>query len=361
MNAVFLSLGGNLGNRAENLKQAMKHIKAIGSQFVKASSIYETNAWGSSSKKKYLNQVIQLKTHLSAIELLRQIGLIEKKMGRKRGSDQNADRVIDIDILFFNSDIQKTSELQIPHPRMHLRNFVLVPLNEIAPGFIHPVLKQPIRQLLKTSKDVLPVKIYKKENSFRYICVEGNIGSGKSTIANALARKLKADYLSEAFENNSFLPLFYSDPEAYSFHLEYSFFLSRSQQLLTYFNAPGKTLVTDFNIHKSLWFAKINLPKKEYLFFKRKVKPLIDNIPKPNLTIYLNSNLKNLKQNIRKRGRSYEKNISDSYLEAIAAEYDKSLQKWSQEEKFIIPIQKYTSKTEATILSIIENRLLEIF
>lgn len=358
---VFLSLGGNLGNRAENLRQAIKRIKSIGAEAVKVSSLYETDAWGSDSKKKYLNQVVQLKTSLTATQLLKHLLQIEEKMGRKRSRDQNADRVIDIDILFFNSDVKSGKRLQIPHPRLHLRNFVLIPFHELAPEFIHPVLKQSIRKLLKNSKDDLQVKLYKKETSFKYICVEGNIGSGKSTIASALAKKLKADYIAETFENNHFLPLFYSDPKTYSFHIEYSFFISRAQQLISYFNAPGKILVTDFNIYKSLWFAKVNLSKDEYLFFKRKVKPLLDKLQKPDLTIYLDSSLKNLKQNILKRGRPYEKNISDSYLKAIAAEYNKASQKQASEGKLTISVEKYTTQTRAAILSSVENRLLEIF
>jgi 2-amino-4-hydroxy-6-hydroxymethyldihydropteridine diphosphokinase len=360
MNVVFLSLGGNLGNRSENLNRAIEHIKAIGAKIIKVSSLYETAAWGSTSTKKYLNQVIQIGTSLTAHQLLKETLSIEKRMGRVRTSDRNTDRVIDIDLLFFNNDVSNSKTLHIPHPRIQLRKFVLIPLNEIAAKFIHPVLNQPIKTLLKKCEDVLDVKLYKKESTFRLICIEGNIGSGKTTIAKALAKKLHADFLAEKFEDNDLLSKFYSNKKQDAFHLEYSLLLSRTQQLAQYLKAPAGVVICDFDLHKSLWFAKHNLATEDYKFFKKKALNLVEAFPKPELIVYLDTDLKNLKENIKKRNRVYEKNINSTYLEAIGEEYKKGLAKLKDVTKLLITIKKYSSKTEQVIVSQIAGKLGKI-
>lgn len=361
MNVVFLSLGGNRGNRLENLQNAVNKIKDTGAEVVKASSVYETEAWGSNSKNKYLNQVIKLKTPLGGSEFLSQTLRIEKQLGRKRTNDKNADRSIDIDLLFFNKEIIHTKGLQVPHPRLHLRKFVLVPFNEIDGKFKHPTLKKSIKELLQNCPDLLEVKLYSTQRQFKYICIEGNIGSGKSTIASALAKKLKADFIPEPFEDNHFLPLFYDNPKNYAFQVEYSFFVNRLQQLLGYFKSPGQLLITDFSLYKSLWFAKVNLSKTDYAFFKKKVEPLLEELPQPNLIIHLNTELKNLKQNISKRGRPYEKKIGSNYLQAISDEYKKGLGKIPRTKKYDVQIKKYGSDTEQKVVEVIVKKLMEIF
>lgn len=360
MNVVFLSLGGNLGNRSENLNNAIEHLKAIGAANIEASSLYETDAWGSTSTKKYLNQVVKIETTLHATQLLKETLSIEKRMGRVRTSDRNTDRVIDIDVLFFNNEIITTKTLHIPHPRIQLRKFVLVPLNEIAGKLVHPVLNQTIRTLLKTCEDSLNVKLYKKESTFRLICIEGNIGSGKTTIAKALAKKLKSDFLAEKFESNCLLPQFYSEKKTDAFHLEYSLLLNRTQQLSDYLKAPGRLLICDFDLHKSLWFAKHNLSKKDYGFFKKKALGLIETFPKPDLIVYLDTDLKNLKENIKKRNRLYEKNITSAYLQAIANEYKKGLAKLRHSDKMTVSIKSYRLKTEQRVTAKIAQKVKQI-
>ncbi|HEV8080331.1 MAG TPA: 2-amino-4-hydroxy-6-hydroxymethyldihydropteridine diphosphokinase [Chitinophagaceae bacterium] len=157
MNSVYLLIGGNLGDRVANLVTAISLIETELGKIIKTSSIYETAAWGITEQPKFLNQVLLIKTDLPSKKLMQLILSIENKMGRIR-SQKNASRIIDIDILFFNDEIINKPNLTIPHPEIQNRRFVLVPLNEIASGLIHPVLKQSIKNLLSTTNDNLEVK-----------------------------------------------------------------------------------------------------------------------------------------------------------------------------------------------------------
>jgi len=354
MNEVFLCLGGNLGNRTQNLNTAKALISEVCGKITKESTIYETEAWGSSSNNKFLNQVIKIKTRTSAPELMKHMLQIEKQLGRKRGKNKNSDRTIDIDILFFNSEIIESEDLQVPHPRLHLRKFVLLPLNQIAPKFIHPVFKKTIAQLLDECTDELKAEPVYQAN---YICIEGNIGSGKTTLANDLSKKLNAGFLPEQFEKNDLLPLFYSHPQQYAFPLEYSFLLNRFQHIADAFKQDKKIIVSDYSIYKCLWFAKVNLSHKDYTFFKKHFYALEQQIPRPDLIVYLDTSTKNLQKNIRERGRSYEQEISDKYLEDVGAQYLKGIRKLENIKKLILPVKTYNKNTCRELIKTIKNYL----
>lgn len=158
MNLAYLLIGGNLGDRIENLASARSLVENKVGKIARASSIYETAAWGITEQPNFLNQVLLVETKLSAEKALQRILAIENKMGRIR-TQKNASRIIDIDILFFNNEIIKQEDLTIPHPEIQNRKFALVPMNEIAPGMVHPIFKKSIKNLLSTSKDKLEVKL----------------------------------------------------------------------------------------------------------------------------------------------------------------------------------------------------------
>ena len=159
MNEVYLCLGGNLGNCFENLNKACRLIADKVGKVAQQSSVYQSQAWGMNNAPDFFNQVIKVETKLSAEELLLILLEIEKKLGRERTETATyQSRLIDIDVLFFNKKIIETDTLHIPHPRLHLRKFVLEPLNEIAPNFIHPVLNKTISELLVSCPDTGEVK-----------------------------------------------------------------------------------------------------------------------------------------------------------------------------------------------------------
>jgi 2-amino-4-hydroxy-6-hydroxymethyldihydropteridine diphosphokinase len=157
MNITYLLIGGNLGVREKILARSRSFIKEDIGNIRKASSIYETAAWGITEQPDFLNQVIEVETKLSAQEVLNNILAIEIKMGRVR-TRKNASRIIDIDILFFNNDIIHEPGLTVPHPEIQNRKFALVPMAEIAPGMLHPLFNRTIKELLSTSGDTLEVR-----------------------------------------------------------------------------------------------------------------------------------------------------------------------------------------------------------
>lgn len=158
MNDVYLLLGSNLGNRFLNIRDATKLISSGIGQIDVASVIYETEPWGNSNQDKFLNQVVKLSSNEESLVLLEKILSIEQRLGRKRIGGQNSARTIDIDILFYGDLTVSSDILEIPHPRLHLRNFTLVPLNEIAPDLIHPLIGKSINQLLNCCPDKLEVR-----------------------------------------------------------------------------------------------------------------------------------------------------------------------------------------------------------
>ncbi len=157
MNNAYLLIGGNEGDRALHIKQAVANIEIFCGAVTRQSSIYETAPWGKADQPAFLNQALLVATALDAPSLMDVILQVEEKMGRKR-MEKYGPRVIDIDILFFNDEIYNLTQLKIPHPEIQNRRFVLEPMHEIASTFVHPVLKKTIHELLGECKDKLSVK-----------------------------------------------------------------------------------------------------------------------------------------------------------------------------------------------------------
>ena len=146
---VYLALGSNVGNRLANLKAAINSLPP--QMEVKAKSkVYETPPWGFANQEKFLNQVLKVDTYVEPEPLLKHLKRLEVALGRVN-TFQNGPRLIDIDILFYDDLVLETPTIVIPHPRLHERGFVLMPLMDIAPDLIHPVKKQSIRQLVAYS------------------------------------------------------------------------------------------------------------------------------------------------------------------------------------------------------------------
>jgi len=157
MRTAYLLIGGNLGNRKENLSKAVSLINEQCGHLTGSSSIYETEAWGNTDQPSFLNQALEISTSLNARQLMRKVLKIEEVMGRVR-KEKLGPRIIDIDILLFENEIHDLRFLKIPHPEMQNRRFVLVPLAEINSTLQHPVLKKSIAELLEECPDNLEVK-----------------------------------------------------------------------------------------------------------------------------------------------------------------------------------------------------------
>jgi 2-amino-4-hydroxy-6-hydroxymethyldihydropteridine diphosphokinase len=157
MNISYLLIGGNEGDRHAALVAATQRINSAAGKIVAASAVFETAAWGKTDQADFLNQALELETTQDATALLANILDIEEKMGRRR-LEKYGTRIIDIDILFFNYSTIRRPGLTIPHPEIQFRRFALVPLDDIAPFYVHPILGRTVRELLAECTDPLTVK-----------------------------------------------------------------------------------------------------------------------------------------------------------------------------------------------------------
>ncbi|MCF8715405.1 2-amino-4-hydroxy-6-hydroxymethyldihydropteridine diphosphokinase [Joostella atrarenae] len=325
---TYLSIGSNLGDKYKNLNKTVELIKESIGNLISCSPIYQTPAWGFESDDFY-NICIGIDTELQPLELLDCILQIEEKMGRVRSQTEGyAARTIDIDIIFYEDAMISEPELIIPHPNLHLRKFVLQPLADIAPGKIHPKLNKSITELLEACEDnselekiSLEISLEKKDfTKFNFIAIEGNIGAGKTTLANKIAEDFNGKLILERFADNPFLPKFYEDKNRYAFPLEMSFLADRYQQFTDDTSRPDlfkNFMVSDYDIFKSLIFAKVTLQEDEFKLYRKIFNSMYKEVVKPDIYIYLHQNTKRLLQNIKKRGRSYEQSIPTEYLEEI--------------------------------------------
>jgi 2-amino-4-hydroxy-6-hydroxymethyldihydropteridine diphosphokinase len=157
MSTAYLLIGGNLGNRFANLQKAVFNIEQTCGKIVQSSAIYETSAWGLTQQPAFYNQALMLSTQLSPHGLMQALLTIELQMGRTREIKMGP-RVIDLDILLIDKLVQHTDLLQLPHPSLPMRRFALLPLAEIAPDLMHPILEKSIQTLLEICPDTLDVQ-----------------------------------------------------------------------------------------------------------------------------------------------------------------------------------------------------------
>jgi len=330
---VVLSIGTNQGNRLTNIESCLQLIHHEVATVVKVSKVYENPSWGFESDAFY-NAAILIYTYDSAATVLLKILQIEEQMGRVRSETIGyQSRIIDIDIVSFDNEIITTEHLQIPHPLMQDRIFVLKPMLDLNLEWIHPFLQKDVLEMVSETKDtsdcvavhtlVSPLRKISLEQ-FNYVAFEGNIGAGKTTLATKIAEDFNAKSVLERFADNPFLPKFYEDQNRYAFPLEMSFLADRYKQLsddLSQFDLFKDFIVADYHIFKSLIFAKITLADDEFRLYSNLFHIIYKEMPKPDLYVYLYQNSERLLENIKKRGRSYEQEIQAEYLDKINTGY----------------------------------------
>jgi 2-amino-4-hydroxy-6-hydroxymethyldihydropteridine diphosphokinase len=162
---VYLLTGSNIEPRMHFLQMAKNAIEEQLGAIVNESSVYESEAWGFNAEIAFLNQVLLIRTNLGAADILKRVLDIEKSMGRSRGNNGYTSRTIDIDMLYYGDEVIENDQLIVPHPRIASRNFTLLPLNEIAGSFIHPVLKLTNKELLKRTRDTGKVWLFEKPDA----------------------------------------------------------------------------------------------------------------------------------------------------------------------------------------------------
>jgi len=156
---AHLSIGTNIGDKRQNLIIAIDMLNKFCGTIIKQSSIYETNAWGFESSNSFYNIAVAINTNLSPQKLLDKLFFIENEIGRERQGVGYSDRLIDIDIIFYDNETITTDKLQIPHPLLQARNFVLYPMCEICPEFTHSKFNKTIKELKEASTDNSIIKV----------------------------------------------------------------------------------------------------------------------------------------------------------------------------------------------------------
>ncbi len=323
-----------MGDRLDFIQKAIHHIYQIIGDVVLISKVYQTPAWGFDSNDFY-NACIAVRSFYSTAEVLDKLLEIENTLGRNRNKGEGYEaRTIDLDVIFSSEGQIETEKLIVPHPAIQDRKFVLEPLSDIASEIIHPKLKQTVAQLLENTSDTSQITqleegiINPKEryslSKFEYLTIEGNIGAGKTSLAKLISKEFNAKLILERFADNPFLPKFYEDMERYAFPLEMSFLADRYQRLqddIAQFDLFKDFVVSDYDVFKSLIFAKVTLQEEEYRLYKKVFDLMYVNLPKPGMYIYLYQNTERLLENIKKRGREYEQKIPAEYLNKINKGY----------------------------------------
>ena len=331
-NIVYLSLGSNLGDKINNLQTTINLIDLKVGDVLLISNVYQTKAEGFVGED-FLNCCVSLRTSMEPKILIKELINIESQNGRLR-SNRNIyeSRSIDIDILFYEDKIINQHNLTIPHPRMNERTIVIKPLLDIAKSKIHPVLNRTISEIdldfgdteiIKINDDlVLPV--IEKLKSIKNIVIEGNIGVGKTCLSEKLSKDLNKELILEGYMDNPFLEKYYENPDRYALNVELTFLTDRCRQLSDFNNQISlfsSGLVSDYDIFKSLVFAGISLKEIEYNLFRKIFTYMTKDLFKSNLIIYLLQSTEQLLENIKKRGRGFEKKIDKKYLDKINQGY----------------------------------------
>ena len=352
LTTVHISIGSNLKNKLNNLQNAVFQIhKKLGS-ITNISRIYKSSSWGFKADD-FLNACVSITTKIPALELLNAVLRIETSLGRERYTEEGyASRIIDIDILYYGNEIIYKETLTIPHPNLHFRKFVLQPLSDIAPQFYHPVLKKDTRNLIQECRDKSVLektkyKLFKNTellfSSLDFIVIEGNIGVGKTALVKKIAGDFNAKSILERSADNPFLPKFYKDKNRYAFPLEMSFLADRYQQFTddtSQFDLFKSFMVSDYDIFKSLIFAKITLRDDEFSLYRKIFNSIYKEIKKPSIYVYLYQDNEQLLKNIKKRGRDYEQNLCTDYLTKINRGYFNFIKEYPEQNSLVIDISK---------------------
>ncbi len=370
---VIFSIGSNLGDRLAYLQKAVFAIHEQIGTVTQVSAVFETPPWGFVSTPFY-NAVLVVHTFKEPQQILSLFLSIEESLGRKRSKDTGYQaRTIDIDLIAYDELLLDSELLTIPHPFMHQRKFVLVPMLDLEWEWKHPVYHKSIEELLLLCPDdalVKKVDILKKPldafdfSRLHFLAIEGNIGAGKTTLAQKIAEDFTAKSLLEGFADNPFLPKFYKNPARYALPLEMSFLADRYSQLSDDVNQPdlfSPFIVSDYYLFKSLIFAQVTLEADEFRLYKNIFDIMHHQAQKPDLYVYLHQSTDQLLKNIQKRGRSYETDIQASYLTNINKGYYEFMKTLPPENVLIIDMTEkdfvYNPTDYLFILDAIQSKI----
>ncbi len=320
---AYIGLGGNLGHRWQSMNDGLRMLgQTRNLRLVRTSRFIDTTPLADAGQPRYLNCVSEVRTGLDAPTLHRELQAIETAMGRER-NERWGPRNIDLDLLLYGDRIIDTAELTVPHRQMHLRSFTLDGLCELNPDLLHPVLQETMRTLagrLNGGSFSLNPAIP------QLVCITGNIGAGKTTLAKTLARIFNCETILEQYDTNPYLPQVYAGNREVALDSELYFLNSRSEQIAAL--SAGRLFIADYLVQKQLIYAKIILDQAQFASFEDAYNSALPRMSHPVLVVHLEQTPDVCLDRIHIRNRPYEQKIETPFLEAIAAGYKNLLADW---------------------------------
>ncbi|MCF7975196.1 MAG: 2-amino-4-hydroxy-6-hydroxymethyldihydropteridine diphosphokinase [Phycisphaerae bacterium] len=337
---AYIGLGSNLGDRKGFLDQAVALIGQTPDTEVCQVSAYEgSEPLAGTDQPEYLNGVVQVQTTLSAQALFAYLRRIEDCLGRER-STRWASRTLDLDLLLYGDAVIRDPDLTVPHPAMHLRSFVLKPLAAMSPNLMHPVLKvsmATLSQRIKQGSFVL------EPDMPQLISIAGNIGVGKTTLADRLAQALHAEVLYEPYDQNPFMPEVYAGNAAYALDSQLFFLVNRAQQVGRDTLVSGQVYVSDYLFDKEWIYACALLDERQLALYRKIYTPFAENVTPPRLVLYLHDSSTRCLERIHRRNRVYEQGIKEPFLDGLDQAYESLLNTWDRSPVIRLDVTRFDS------------------
>jgi 2-amino-4-hydroxy-6-hydroxymethyldihydropteridine diphosphokinase len=350
---AYIGLGSNLGNRRKYIDTAFKKLSEVNRvELCRMSDFIETAALGDSSQPDYLNTVAEINTSLEPDKLHHILIEIENSLGRER-KGKWAPRTIDLDLLLFGEQVVNTGILTVPHSQMHLRSFVLKGLCQLNSELIHPVMKASVGELASRLNGG---DFALNSGVPQLISIAGNIGVGKTTLANKLTEYFSCDVLYEPYDTNPFLPEVYAGKNELSLDSQLYFLTRRVKQLGSDILFANQIYISDYIFDKELIYARALLDTKQFALYQDIYEPLSQNVCNPVLVIYMHDSAGKCLDRIHNRNRSYEQRIELEFLEKLAEEYEQLFNGWNNSPVIKIP----TSDIDYTNTDSVEKILQQI-
>lgn len=325
MTTAYIGLGSNLGDREDFIHKALKILAETKDiEVARVSDLIETTPLGGASQPKYLNAVAQIKTALIAEDLHKTLVNIETSLGRAR-EEKWSPRTIDLDLLLFGQEIINSANLTVPHREMHLRSFVLKGLCQLDADLLHPVIKEPMKELAErlSNTDFVP-----NPELPQLVSVAGIIGVGKTTLTKKLSDLLGCKRLLEAYDKNPFLSDVYAGKKELALDSQLFFLTHRAEQLNHNTLAQRQIAVSDYVFDKELIYARRLLNAQQLDSYEKIYPRFSAKIAAPVLAIYLTDSVQNCLQRIHKRNRPYEQKIEPKFLEDLSSDYEQLFADW---------------------------------
>ncbi len=322
---AYIGLGSNLGDRKGNIDRAVKMLAARSKIVVsRVSDIIETPPLGSTDQPKYLNAVVEVRTHLAAHDLLRMFSEIEAALGRVRHGKWWP-RTIDLDLLLFGDEVINSTELTVPHSQVHLRSFVLKGLCQLCPNMVHPVMNESVRDL---AGRLGGLDFAISSDAPQLISVAGNIGVGKTTLARKLAAWFSCEIFLEPYDTNPFLPEVYAGRKELALDSQLYFLTSRVRQLATDALAEGELYLSDYVFNKEMIYARRLLDARQLALYEEIYPTFAAKVTAPALVIYMRDPAAKCLERIHNRNRPYEQKIELAFLQRLDDDYERLFEDW---------------------------------